>query len=463
MKEVDSSTASLEKVTHKVFFDIDIDNAPVGRIVVGLFGETVPKTVENFRALCTGEKGKTRLGSVPIHYKDNLFHRIISGFMCQGGDFTLNNGSGGESIYPTPTFEDENFNVKHSDAGYLSMANNGPNTNRSQFFITFKATPHLDGKHVVFGKVIEGMEVVRRIEEQGDAGNKGKPLKVVKISECGEVGKEGGGLSTLKTLSLSSPALDVNILTPKSILTSNILTPKSSTPRATTASSSTTPWNTSPGGTGSLFSAKSGSNTTSPSTFTSNPKLPGSSVFVKDAKTSSSQQWKSTAAQPMSTANSFTKPTGTTGTSTTTSTTATQFPSSTLLKSSTTIPSSFSIGSSSAQSTKNFSSGSSSSSTISKVLGGTSQVQTPSLSSSSITQPFSAQQTFNFNSTSSAQPISFGSGPLSTQSAAKFGTASSPNIAMTGLFSNSSQSPTSFFKTDKEKKEANKPFGGPRR
>ena len=123
------SAATLDTVTKKVFFDIEIDGQPQGRIIFGLFGDTVPKTAENFRALCTGEKGVGKQGK-PLHFKGSLFHRIIPGFMAQGGDFTHGSGIGGESIYGEK-FADENFNLKHTKPNLLSMANAGPNTNGS--------------------------------------------------------------------------------------------------------------------------------------------------------------------------------------------------------------------------------------------------------------------------------------------------------------------------------------------
>jgi len=179
-------SGDLEKVTSKVFFDIEIGGSSVGRIVMGLFGETIPKTAENFRALCTGEKGKTPSG-IPLHFQGSSFHRIIPQFMLQGGDFTMGNGMGGESIYGRH-FDDENFKVKHTRPGLLSMANAGPNTQGSQFFITTVETPWLDGKHAVFGKVLEGMDIVKLIESHGSQS--GKPSKNVKIAASGELPME---------------------------------------------------------------------------------------------------------------------------------------------------------------------------------------------------------------------------------------------------------------------------------
>lgn len=168
----------------QVFLDISIDGAPAGRLIFELFADVVPKTAENFRALCTGEKGMGRKGK-PLTYKGSSFHRIIPDFMCQGGDFTAGNGTGGESIYGG-TFADENFQCKHDKSGLLSMANAGPGTNGSQFFITTTVTPWLDGKHVVFGELKEGLEVLREMEARGSRS--GKPAANVVIADCGEIG-----------------------------------------------------------------------------------------------------------------------------------------------------------------------------------------------------------------------------------------------------------------------------------
>lgn len=171
----------------KVFFDITSGGTKQGRVVFELYDDIVPKTAENFRALCTGEKGKTSSG-IPLHYKGSLFHRVIKDFMCQGGDFTEGNGTGGESIYGAK-FEDENFKKVHDKPFLLSMANAGPNTNGSQFFITTVPTPHLDGKHVVFGEVIQGKALVRKLERCVKGAND-KPEEDWVIEDCGELSKD---------------------------------------------------------------------------------------------------------------------------------------------------------------------------------------------------------------------------------------------------------------------------------
>jgi len=181
------------------YFDIIIAGKPVGRIIFSLYSDLVPKTAENFRALCTGEKGEGQSGK-KLCYQGSGFHRVIKGFMCQGGDFTAGNGTGGESIYGEK-FEDEAFPVKHTKPFLLSMANAGPNTNGSQFFITTQPTSHLDGKHVVFGEVIRGKSIVRHIENyptsSGDV-----PKDPITIASCGVLSPDDPSL-TLSTESAS--------------------------------------------------------------------------------------------------------------------------------------------------------------------------------------------------------------------------------------------------------------------
>jgi len=167
----------------QVFFDLTIGGQPAGRVVFELYSDVVPKTAENFRCLCTGEKGKS--AGVDLCYKGSGFHRIIKDFMIQGGDFTKHNGTGGKSIYGEK-FADENFKLKHTKPGLLSMANAGPGTNGSQFFVTTVVTSWLDGKHVVFGEVKSGYEIIKKIEGMQTDRND-KPAQPVIIANCGQL------------------------------------------------------------------------------------------------------------------------------------------------------------------------------------------------------------------------------------------------------------------------------------
>ena len=182
----------------RCFFDVSVANIRVGRVVFELFHEAVPKTAANFAALCTGERGIGKVSEKPLHYQGSILHRIIKGFMIQGGDFVNGNGTGGESVYGG-MFADESLELKHDRPYLLSMANRGKDTNGSQFFITTAPAPHLDGLHVVFGQVVGGKEVIKEIEEL-DTDKKDRPLQDVRIIGCGQLvlKKKGGSTAVSK-------------------------------------------------------------------------------------------------------------------------------------------------------------------------------------------------------------------------------------------------------------------------
>ena len=167
----------------RVFFDVTIGGQNAGRVTMELYADVVPKTAENFRCLCTGERGMGKSGK-PLHFKGSSFHRVINEFMAQGGDFTAGNGTGGESIYGNK-FDDENFIKKHTGRGDLSMANAGPNTNGSQFFLCFIQTTWLDGKHCVFGKCVDGLQVLDALESVGSGSGQTRAPCV--IADCGQL------------------------------------------------------------------------------------------------------------------------------------------------------------------------------------------------------------------------------------------------------------------------------------
>ncbi|KAL6854345.1 hypothetical protein ACP4OV_019248 [Aristida adscensionis] len=178
---------SAYKANPKVYLDLTVGGEPVGRVVIELYADKLPKTAENFRRLCTGETSG-RSGR-KLHYKGTPFHRVVPGFMCQGGDIASGNGTGGESALGEGRyryFPDEGLGVvRHDEAGVVSMANAGPNTNGSQFFITFAEAPWLDSRHVAFGRVVEGMKVLDAVNRAGSTS--GRTVKPVLIADCGQL------------------------------------------------------------------------------------------------------------------------------------------------------------------------------------------------------------------------------------------------------------------------------------
>lgn len=233
--------------TIKCYFDITIGSQDCGRIVFELFSKECPKTCENFRSLCTGERGINRHG-IALHYKGSLFHRIVQNFIIQGGDITDGNGKGGDSIYDG-SFDDENLNLKHDEPYLLSMANRGSNTNRSQFFITTNEAPHLDGKHVVFGRVLSGRDTITKIERQ-EVDTKSRPLSDVIIKSCGQLSMTGDAQSSRQDVSIrknrkqstssrSSDDSEIVRRHPKNDTTSSSRSPSCSSSSSASSTSST--------------------------------------------------------------------------------------------------------------------------------------------------------------------------------------------------------------------------------
>lgn len=201
----------------KCYFDISIGEQSCGRIIFKLFKDKCPKTCENFRALCTGELGISKITGKPLHYKGSPFHRVVRNFMIQGGDITDGNGKGGDSIYGGQ-FEDENLHLAHDEPYLLSMANRGPDTNKSQFFITTNEAPHLDGKHVVFGRVVSGLDTVLKVERQ-EVDSRARPIKQIIIKDCGILHTDDSSQSKpqLDSNAINSQPLDTKVDTKKTV------------------------------------------------------------------------------------------------------------------------------------------------------------------------------------------------------------------------------------------------------
>jgi len=208
---------------NRVFLDVEYEEGKIGRIIIQLFYQICPMTCENFRCLCTGEKGIGKVFGKPLHYKGCIFHRVIKNFMIQTGDFTHGTGVGGESIYGKK-FVDENFTLTHHRPFVLSMANSGPNSNGSQFFITTRRASHLDGKHVVFGEVVDGSEIVKKIENI-PTDSRDKPIKDIVIVNCGEINLVPSSSSSIKTSAISSTYKQQKNESNQSRLSTGVLVP----------------------------------------------------------------------------------------------------------------------------------------------------------------------------------------------------------------------------------------------